>query len=67
MQWANNPDIMIRFTQKDLESINKKLAEFTRSFIEYDMEATKLGAERGLKAKKKVKKKKEERVETFYV
>ncbi len=67
MQWVNNPDIMTRFTQEDLESINKKLAEFTRSFIEYDMEATKLGAQRGLKAKKKVKKKKEERAETFYV
>ncbi len=67
MQWANNPDIMTKFTQEDLEKINKKLSEFTRSFIEYDLEATKLGTQRGLKTKKKVKKKKEERAELFYV
>jgi hypothetical protein len=47
--------------------MNKKLSEFTCSFIEYDLEATNLGAQKGLKAKKKVKKKKEERAETFYV
>ena len=47
--------------------MNKKLSEFTCSFIEYDLEATKLGAQRGLEAKKKVKKKEEEIAETFYV
>ena len=67
MQWVNNPDIMTRFTQEDLEMINKKLSKLARSFIEYDLEATKLGAQRGLKAIKKVKKKKEERADTFYV
>ena len=67
MQWVNNPDVMTRFAQEDLEKMNKKLSEFTRSFIEYDLEATMLGAQRGLKAKKKVKKKKEERAEVFYV
>ncbi|NIR86799.1 DUF2153 domain-containing protein [Candidatus Bathyarchaeota archaeon] len=67
MQWVNNPDIMTRFTQEDLEKMSKNLSEFTRSFIEYDLEATKLGAQRGLKAKRKPKKKKEERAEIFYV
>ena len=67
MQWVNSPDIMTRFTQEDLGKMNKKLSEFTRSFIKYDLETTKLGAQRGLKARKKVKKKKEERAETFYV
>jgi hypothetical protein len=67
MQWVNNPDIMTRFSQEDLETMNKKLSEFTRSFLEYDLEATRLGAQRGLKAIKKVKKKKEERAEAFYV
>ncbi|MFX0203280.1 MAG: DUF2153 family protein [Candidatus Hodarchaeota archaeon] len=66
-QWVNNPDIMTRFTQEDLEKMNKKMSEFTRSFIEYDLEATKLGAQRGLKARKKIKKKEEERPEIFYV
>jgi len=67
MQWANTPDVMARFTQEDLEKMNKKLSEFTRSFIKYDLEVTKLGTQRGLKARKAVKKKKEERPEVFYV
>jgi len=67
MQWVNNPDVMTKFTKEDLEKMNKKLSEFTRSFIEYDLEATKLGAQKGFKARKKVKKKKEERVDTLYV
>ncbi len=67
MQWVNTPDIMTKFSQKDLEQINKKLSEFTRSFVEYDLEATRLGSKRGLKTRKRVKKKKEERPEIFYV
>ncbi len=67
MQWVNNPDIMIRFKQEDLEQMNKKLSELVRFFIEYDLEVTKLGAEKGLKARKRVKKKREERADVFYV
>ena len=67
MQWVTTPDIMARFTHSDLEGMNKKLTVLTSSFIEYDLEATKLGAKRGLKAKRRAKKKKEERPETFYV
>ena len=51
---------MVRFTQKDLEKINKKLSEFTSSFVEYDVEATKLRAEKGLKPGKEVQKKRRE-------
>ncbi len=67
MGWVNNPDIMTKFTQEDLAKMSKKLSELTRSFIEYDLEATRLGAQRGLRARKTVKKKKEERPEIFYV
>ena len=59
-QWVNNPNVMCRFDQEDLEKINEKLVKFTRSFIEYDLEATKLGMKRGLKAGKKAEKKKEQ-------
>ncbi len=41
-----------------------------RSFIEYDLEATKLGAEKGLKARERPERKRkgrEERPEGFYV
>jgi hypothetical protein len=67
VQWVNNPNIMTRFTQKDLEKMSKKLSGFTRSFIEYDLEATKLGVQRGLKSRTKIAKKKENRDEAFYV
>jgi len=67
-QWVGNPDVMTIFSQEDLENMTKTLAEFTRSFVEYDLKMTILGAEKGLKAPKKTtKKQKEERSEPFYV
>ena len=54
MQWVNNPEIMNRFTEEDLKEMNKRLLEFTRSFIEYDIEVTKKGEERGLKIKRRI-------------
>jgi len=68
MQWVNNPDIMSMFSKEELEDMTKTLSEFTRSFVEYDLKITSMGAKKGLKSAKKVTKKpKEERTETFYV
>ena len=70
MQWVNTPDIMTRFTQEDLEKMNKNLSKLVRSFIEYDLEATKLEAEKGLAARERPnreRKGREERTEDFYV
>ena len=64
MGWVNNPDIMTRFTQEDLEEMNKKLSELSRSFIEYDLKVTEQGTKKGLKAKKK---KPKEKAEPHYV
>ena len=50
IQWVNNPDVMARFTREELESIARRFSEFTRPFIEYDIEATKAGIEKGLEA-----------------
>ena len=67
-QWVASPDIMTMFSEDELESMTKTLAEFTRSFVEYDMKMTGLGAEKGLTATKKATKKpKEDRTECFYV
>jgi hypothetical protein len=67
-QWVGNPDIMTIFSQEDLEKMTKTLAEFTRSFVEYDLKMTSIGVKKGLKSPKKVdKKKKENRTERFYV
>jgi hypothetical protein len=66
MELANNPDMLTRFTHEELEEINKKLLKFSHSFIEYDLEATKLGAKKGLKTRKEDKKRKDKR-EMFYI
>ena len=55
LQWVNSPDIMASFTEEDLKEMNQKLTEFTRSFIEYDVEITKKGADKGLKAKRRAR------------
>ena len=60
-QWVNNPDIMTIFSQKDLKTMTETLSEFTRSFVKYDMEMTRLGVKKGLKSPKKVAKKREKR------
>lgn len=66
-QWVNNPDIMSIFSQKDLEKMTKRLSEFSKSFLEYDLEMTALGVKKGLKAPKKPKNKREENADRFYV
>ena len=66
-QWVNNPDIMSIFSQEDLQKMTNELAEFTRLFVEYDLEITKLGAKKGLKAPKRVTAKREAKTERFYV
>ena len=53
MQWVVNPDIMAKFSQEELKEINSNISKFVRSFVEYDLKITKLGAQKGLKAKKK--------------
>jgi hypothetical protein len=55
--WVNNPDVMTKFTEEELRRMNKKLSEFTQSFLKYDMKVTAMGAQKGLKAAKKVRKK----------
>lgn len=65
--WVSNPDIMTQFTKKEIEEMSKKLSDFTRTFIKYDIEMTKLGSEKGLKEEKRVKKEKKEKERTPYV
>ena len=55
--WINNPNIVTKFTLEEMEEMNRKLTEFVRSFIEYDLEITQKGIDKGLLAKRKVRKK----------
>jgi hypothetical protein len=66
MELANKPDRLTSFTHKDLEEINKKLLQFSHSFVEYDLEATNLGTKKRLKTRKQDKKSKD-RQGMFYV
>ena len=50
LNWINNPDIMVTFSQKELEEMNKKLTEFITEFIKYDMEVTEKGGSKGMAA-----------------
>ena len=40
MEWANNPDIMVKFSLEELKEINKNLAELVCAFVEYDAKIT---------------------------
>jgi len=66
-QWVNNPNIMTIFTQEELKKMTEELSSLTQSFVKYDMKITSLGVKKGLKTPKKVKKKKQDRTERFYV
>lgn len=52
-RWVNNPDTMARFSQEELEDMEKHLSMFAESFIKYDLKTTKLGLEKGLKRKRR--------------
>lgn len=65
IRWINNPEVMSRFTKEELEEMDKELSKFARSFLEYDMDVTKKGAEKGLEAKRRVEGRGRE--EGFYI
>ncbi len=70
LQWVVNPDIMTKFSKDELEEMEHEISEFTRSFIQYDLEVTEKGAEKGLEARRKVerrRRKPRERRSGFYV
>ena len=67
IQWVNNTNVMARFSAEELEEINKNLSKFTRSFIEYDLEVTKKGAEKGSKAETRAERTLGERTARLYI
>jgi len=40
MEWANNPDVMAKFSLEELKEINKTLSELVCTFVEYDAKIT---------------------------
>jgi hypothetical protein len=47
-QWVNNPAAIANFSQEELEVIEDTILELAKSFIEYDIEITQEGIEKGL-------------------
>ncbi len=72
MEWANNPDIMAKFSLEELTNINKTLAELVCAFVEYDAKITghtemELRKREDKIAKKTSTKKRQAKEDIFYV
>jgi hypothetical protein len=72
MEWANNPDIMVKFSLEELKEINKNLAELVCAFVEYDAKITgqtemELRKREDKMTKKTSTKKPQEKEDIFYV
>jgi len=69
MNWANNPDIMVAFEKEELDEMNRRIKEFTESFLKYDVEVTQRGSQKNLGAKKPIREPAERRSleDIFYV
>ena len=61
MQWISNPGITTRFSQEELEEINKTITDFAKSFIEYDIKMTKEGIQKGIKERRRAQRRPSER------
>ena len=69
MNWVNSPDIMSTFNRAELAKMNEQLAKFVESFIKYDVQVTKQGAKKAIKAKieESHDSERKDRQELFYV
>lgn len=56
-RWVNNPDTMAKFSREELEEMEGAISKFAESFIEYDIEASRLGLEKGLKRRRATERK----------
>ncbi len=69
INWVNNPDIMAAFKKEELDEMNKRITEFTESFIKYDVEVTQRGVQKNIGTKKAESSQSERRSleEVFYI
>ncbi|MFQ6095910.1 MAG: DUF2153 family protein [Candidatus Bathyarchaeia archaeon] len=52
LSWVDNPEVMVSFTREELAEMNEKITRFSEAFLKYDIEATRIGAEKSLRAKR---------------
>jgi hypothetical protein len=48
MQWVNSPEVMSQFTRDELQEMSDRIMDMVTSFIEYDMNVTNQGVQKGL-------------------
>jgi len=52
LSWVENPNVMVSFKREELAEMNEKITRFAEAFIKYDIEATRIGAEKSIGAKR---------------
>jgi hypothetical protein len=48
MQWVNSPEVMSNFTKEELEEMSQTIISMVEKFIEYDIEITDEGMQKGV-------------------
>jgi hypothetical protein len=48
MQWVNSPEVMSQFTRDELQEMSDRIIDMVAGFIEYDMDVTDRGMQKGL-------------------
>ena len=48
MQWVNSPEVMSQFTRDELQQMSDTVIDMVVGFIEYDMDVTNQGMQKGL-------------------
>jgi len=48
MQWVNSPEVMSQFNRDELQEMSDKIIEMVTDFIEYDVDVTNRGVQKGL-------------------
>ena len=48
MQWVNSPEVMSNFTKEELEEMSQTIIGMVEKFIEYDIEITDEGMQKGV-------------------
>jgi len=48
MQWVNSPEVMANFTKDELEKMSETLLDMVEKWIEYDIQTTDQGMQKGV-------------------
>jgi hypothetical protein len=48
MQWVNSPEVMSQFNRDELQEMSDKIIDMVTGFIEYDLDVTDRGMQKGL-------------------